>query len=94
MTEATFNVIMFLLAALLWAAFGVLLLWRQDYLVELWNGFRGQNLLLQGIEFILLLPWVCALWLWNTGWLLWVRVLLVLGLAWVNLYMFWPWKDR
>ena len=94
MPEAVFNVIMLLLAALLWAAFGVLLLWRQDYLVELWNSFRGQNLLLQGIEFIVLLPWVCALWLWNTGWLLWVRILLVLSLAWVNLYMFWPWKDR
>lgn len=66
----------------------------EDYLLELWSAFRGHNLLLQEIEFIVLLPWVCASWLWNMGWLLWVRILLVLGLAWVNLYMFWPWKDR
>ena len=39
---------------------------------------------------MLLLPWVLALWIWNTGWVLWIRIVLVLGLAWVNLVMFWP----
>lgn len=91
MAESIFNVTIFFVAAILWVAFGALLLSRQGDLSDLWNSFRGQHWLLQGIEFVLLLPWVIALWIWNTGWWLWIRIVLVLGLAWVNLLMFWPW---
>ena len=91
MGEAIFNVTIFFVAAILWVAFGALLISRQGDLGDLWSNFRGQHWLLQGIEFVLLLPWVLALWIWNTGWVLWIRIVLVLGLAWVNLVMFWPW---
>jgi len=91
--EAIFNVTIFIVAAILWAAFGALLIWRQGDLSDLWNSFRGQHWLLQVVEFVLLLPWAIALWIWNTGWWLWIRIVLVLGLAWVNLVMFWPWAS-
>lgn len=91
LAESIFNVTIFFVAAILWVAFGAVLLSRQGDLTDLWNSFRGQHWLLQGIEFVLLLPWVIALWIWNTGWWLWMRIVLVLGLAWINLLMFWPW---
>ena len=52
MAETVFNVTVFFVAAILWAAFGALLLWRQGDLSDLWNTFRSQHWLLQGIEFL------------------------------------------
>jgi hypothetical protein len=83
----------FVIAVLLWAAFGIVLLLRQGNLGELWAAFRGQPWLLQGLEFLIFLPWAAALWLWNTTWELWIRALLVLGLAWASLYLLNPWRS-
>lgn len=91
---AIFNVAVFVVAAVLWVVFAALLLWRPEVLAGLWDSFLAQPWLLQGIEFILLLPWAVALWIWNTDWWLWIRVVLVLGLAGVNLVMFWPWRGN
>ena len=87
------NAAVFIIAVLLWAAFGVVLLLRQGNLVELWAAFRGQPWILQGLEFLLFLPWAAALWLWNTTWELWIKVLLVPGLAWASLYLLNPWRS-
>jgi hypothetical protein len=83
----------FIIAVLLWVAFGVLLLLRQGDLSELWAAFRGQAWVLQGLEFLIFLPWAAALWLWNTPWELWFRALLVIGLAWASLYLLNPWRS-
>ena len=68
----------------------MLLLVRQGNLGDLWAVFRGQPWVLQGLEFLIFLPWAAGLWLWNTSWELWVRVLLLIGLAWASLYMLNP----
>ncbi|MDE8668849.1 hypothetical protein PY310_09700 [Pseudarthrobacter sp. H3Y2-7] len=82
----------FVLAVLLWAVFGAFLLLRQGNLGEVWAAFRGQPWILQGLEFLVFLPWAAALWLWTTPWELWIRALLVLGLAWASLYLLYPWR--
>ena len=51
----------FVTAILLWAVFGVLLLVRQGNLGDLWAVFRGQPWVLQGLEFLIFLPWAAAL---------------------------------
>jgi hypothetical protein len=43
---------------------------------------------------ILLLPWVLGLTVWEASWAIWVRLLLVLGLAWATVYASLPWKGR
>ncbi|GAA1758101.1 hypothetical protein GCM10009712_03600 [Pseudarthrobacter sulfonivorans] len=83
----------FLIAALLWVAFGVLLLLRQGDLGESWAAFQGQAWVLQGLEYLIFLPWAAALWLWNTPWALSIRALLVIGLAWASLYLLNPWRS-
>lgn len=89
----TVSAAVFIIAVLLWAAFGVLVLLRQGDLSELWAGFRGQPWTLQGLEFLIFLPWAAALWLWNTPSELWIRALLAIGLAWVSLYLLNPWRS-
>ena len=79
------GVVVFAGALLLWAVFGMLLLVRQGNLSDLWAAFRGQPWILQGLELLILLPWAADLCVWNTSWELWVRALLVLGLAWASL---------
>ncbi|TPV53139.1 hypothetical protein FJ661_00635 [Pseudarthrobacter phenanthrenivorans] len=87
------NIAVLIIAVLLWAAFGAVLLSRQGNLGELWSAFRGQPWLLQGLEFLILLPWAAALWVWNTSWDLWIRALLLLGLVWTSLYLLSPWRS-
>ncbi|TNB72138.1 hypothetical protein FHJ30_11315 [Arthrobacter sp. BB-1] len=87
------SAIVFVIAVLLWAAFGAVLLVRQGNLADLWAAFRGQPWVLQGLEFLVLLPWTAALWVWNTAWELWIRALLLVGLAWVSLYLLFPWRS-
>jgi hypothetical protein len=84
----------FIIAVMLSVAFGVVLLLRQGDLSELWAAFQAQAWILQGLEFLIFLPSGAALWLWNTPWELWIRALLVIGLAWASLYLLNPWRSR
>ena len=88
------NVIVFAVAVLLWVGFAVLLLNRQGSLGEIWAAFRGQSWILQALEVLIFLPWVAALWVWNTSWDLWIRALLLIGLLWVSLYLLFPCRSN
>jgi hypothetical protein len=46
----------------------------------------------QALVTLLTLPVVLGLWVWQTSWPLWLRLILVIGLAWVTLYTFFPKK--
>lgn len=88
------SAIVFFLAVILWGAFGLALLLRQGDLDDVWSWFRSQAFLLQAIEFVIFLPWALALWIWTTDWALWIRVILLAGLAWASLYLLFPWRGK
>ena len=73
--------VVFVVFALLWLAFGAGLIWNQGGLDAAWAWIRGLPLLLQGAAWLLFLPVVGALWVWETAWPLVVRLVLVAGIA-------------
>jgi hypothetical protein len=87
-------ILVFVVVAVLWIAFGAALVVRQDGLDSAWSAFRSAPFPLQVVEGVVLLPWVLALAAWEAGWALWLRLLLVAGLAWATIYAFLPWRNR
>jgi hypothetical protein len=55
-----------------------------------WRSFRSWNILIQLFVALLVLPVVLGLWIWQTRWPGWVRLVLVVGLAWMTEYTFFP----
>lgn len=92
MRDRIINIFAFAVLALLWLGFGAALLFNQNLLDTTWQSFRGWPLLIQLVVGLLVLPVVLGLWIWETSWPLLLRLLLVLGLAWVTVYTFFPRK--
>lgn len=82
--------VLFALFALIWVAFGVGLVWSQGSIDQAWTSIRSLPLLVQGLVWLLFLPVMVGLWIWETTWPLAVRLLLVLGVAGWNLLIFLP----
>jgi hypothetical protein len=74
----------------LWVAFGVALLWSQGSLDQAWATIRGLPLVVQLVVWLLFLPVMAGLWIWETTWPLVIRVLAIVGLAGWNLLVFLP----
>ena len=84
------NLIAFALLTLLWLAFGAALLFNRGLLDQAWQRFRSWPLLVQLVVGLLTLPVAAGLWVWETTWPAWLRLALVIGLAWVTVYTFFP----
>lgn len=84
------NIGSFAILSILWLGFGAALLFNQSLLDSTWQLFRGLPTIAQIGLGLLLLPLVAGLWIWETPWPLWIRVILVLGLAWATIYTFLP----
>ena len=84
------NGVLFVVFAILWIAFGVAIVWSQGSIDEVWQTVRAWPLIVQLGAWLLLLPVMAGLWIWETGWPLIVRLALVLGLAGWNLLVFLP----
>lgn len=82
--------VLFVVFAIIWLAFGVGLVWSQGSIDQAWTAIRGLPLLVQGVVWVLFLPVMIGLWIWETTWPLAVRLLLVVGIAGWNLLMFLP----
>ncbi len=80
----------FSVLTLLWAAFLAALVLKRELLGESWNRLDHLPLVAKIVVVILALPVVVGLWVWQTRWPLWVRLVVVLGLAWVTVYTFFP----
>lgn len=89
-TDLLINIFAFTVLTLLWLGFGSSLLFNQELLNKTWRLFRSWNILLQLFVALLVLPGVLGLWIWQTRWPGWVRLILVLGLAWMTEYTFFP----
>jgi len=80
----------FAVVVILWVAFGAALVASVGSLDELWAWARDQPLIVQGIMWVVLLPWMAALAIWESSWVLWAKLASIAGIAWANLYMFFP----
>ena len=86
------NIAAFGILSLLWLGFAAALLLNQPMLDQVWLSFRGLPLIFQALVGLLVLPVAVGLWIWETSWPLWLRLLLVIGLGWVTIYTFFPRK--
>lgn len=89
-TDVLINILAFTILTLLWLGFGAAMLFDRERLPKAWRLFRGWNLFLQLFMALLALPVVLGLWIWQTRWPGWVRLVLVAGLAWMTEYTFFP----
>ena len=80
----------FVVFAVLWAAFAAALIWSRGSLDQTWDWIRSLPLIVQGIVWLLFLPVVAGLWAWETTWPLLMRLVVVAGLGFANLYAFFP----
>jgi hypothetical protein len=87
--------VLFMLFAVIWIAFAVALVWSQGSLDAAWQSIRSLPLGVQGVVWLLFLPVMLGLWIWETTWPLIVRLPLVVGIAGWNLLVFLPrWLQR
>jgi hypothetical protein len=85
-----FNALVFLVFAVLWLCFAAVLLFARADLDVLWRNFRRRNVVVQALGWLLLLPLVAALFVWERRWQVSVRFVVVLAIAALNLFMFFP----
>lgn len=88
--DTIISIFAFTVLTLLWLGFGASLLLNRELLDTTWRRFRSWNILIQLFVALLALPVVLGLWIWKTRWPAWLRMILVLGLAWMTEYTFFP----
>ncbi|HEX6128469.1 MAG TPA: hypothetical protein VF071_05530 [Candidatus Limnocylindria bacterium] len=88
--ETAFNIFVFVLFTALWVGFAWALIASQGSLEAAWQWIRGLPLILQGVVWLLFLPVVAGLWIWHTDWAVVVRLVLVAGIGFWNIYLFYP----
>jgi len=82
----------FVILTVLWLGFAAALVFNQALLDTAWQSFRALPWVVQGVLWLLVLPVTAGLWIWETSWPLWLRLVLVIGLGWVTIYTFFPRK--
>jgi ABC-type amino acid transport system permease subunit len=82
--------ILFVIFALIWVAFGAALIWSQGSIDAAWSFIRSLPLLVQALVWLLFLPVMLGLWVWETTWPVALRLLLVIGIGGWNLIVFLP----
>jgi hypothetical protein len=82
--------VLFVVFAVIWVAFAAGLIWSQGSIDQAWQMIRDLPLIVQIIVWVLFLPVMIGLWVWETSWPLIVRLVLVVGVAGWNLLIFLP----
>lgn len=82
--------ILFVVFAAIWIGFAVALIWSQGSVDAAWQHLRNLPLIVQGIAWLLFLPVMLGLWIWESTWPLAVRLLLVAGIGGWNLLVLLP----
>jgi hypothetical protein len=82
--------VLFAVFAVIWVVFGVALVRRHETVDQAWTRIRSLPLAVQLLVWLLFLPVMIGLWIWESTWPLVVRATLVLGIAGWNLVMFLP----
>ena len=76
--------------AVLWGAVGIAIIGDPGAIDAAWRSIGGTPLPVQGLAWLLFLPVMAGMWIWETDWALVVRVALVVALAAWNLVVFIP----
>lgn len=87
MAESGLLFVVFLVA---WVAFGAAVVFSQESIDQVWATVRGLPLLVQALAWLLLLPVMIGLWVWETSWPFVIRLVVVAGLAGWSLLIFLP----
>jgi uncharacterized membrane protein len=74
--------------------FAAALLFNREMLDSIWQSFRSWPMVIQIVVGLLVLPVALGLWIWQTPWPIWLRLILVVGLGLVTIYVFFPRKTR
>jgi hypothetical protein len=90
MRDRIINIAAFIILSTLWLGFIAALIISPETLNNTWLWLRGLPLIVQAIVWLLILPVALGLWIWQTSWHIALRLILVLGLAWVTIYVFFP----
>jgi hypothetical protein len=82
--------VLFVVFGLVWLAFAAGLIWSQGTVDQAWQAIRELPLFVQGVIWLLFLPVMVGLWVWESSWPLLVRLVLVVGVAGWSLLIFLP----
>ncbi len=88
--DTIISITAFVVLTVLWLAFAAALILNRALLDKTWRIFRSSPLLVQIVIALFILPVIIGLAVWETRWPIWLRLVLVLGLAWVTIYTFFP----
>ena len=91
-SELAFNYLMFGLSTAATVAFAYYLFTNPAVLGSLWTWIRQLPIVVQLLAWLLLLPWMIALWIWVQPWSVAIRFVLVLGTLGFAEYLLFPWK--
>ena len=84
-----FNILVWAAFTVLWIAFAVALAFSPGTLDDVWQAVRRRALVLQAVAWLLFLPIMIGLWVWERPWPLPIRVVLVLALgAWTVFFLY------
>jgi hypothetical protein len=81
---------LFVIFVVLWIAFGAGIVWSQGGLDQVWQTVNELPLVVRLGAWVLFLPVMAGLWIWETTWPLLVRLVLIGGVAGWNLLVFLP----
>ncbi len=88
----TINLLAFAVLTFLWLAFIAAMIFNEGLLLTAWQTLCSWLLVIQIVVWLLALPVTLGLWIWQMSWPLALRLVLVIGLAWVTVFVFFPWK--
>jgi hypothetical protein len=84
-----FNILVWAAFTVLWIAFAVALAFSPGTLDDVWHAVRRPALVIQAAAWLLFLPIMIGLWIWERPWPLPIREILVLALgAWTVFFIF------
>jgi hypothetical protein len=76
--------------SLLWLGFAAALVFNPAVLDNIWQTLRGMPMFIQVVIWLFVLPIALGLWVWETSWPFWLRLVLIIGLGWATIYTFFP----
>ena len=86
------NIGAFAILTILWLAFAAALIFNQPMLDTVWQSVRAMPFVVQAAIWLLVLPVTLGLWIWESSWPIWIRLVLVISLGWLTIYTFLPRK--
>jgi hypothetical protein len=82
--------VLFAVFVVIWSAVALGLVWSAGTVDEAWRTIGALPLVLQAIAWVLFLPVMLGLWIWESSWPLVVRLVLLIGIGGWNLLIFLP----